>query len=153
MNRNREQRRSDKRQIFKEMKTLAWSALVRVDYRHMPRNSVPAGVCRVWQNAQYIVQEYVHRTDWGIVTQLMIRPNDEKPVHDWAVFQRIKNELFGPESVAIEIYPATSELVDKCNIYHLWILPAGFRIPFTLANMKATMIQSNANADEGKADS
>jgi len=50
----------------------------------------------------------------------------------WAEKQRIKNELFGPERTAIEVFPAESELVDAANMYHIWLLPEGCDLPFTL---------------------
>ncbi len=44
--------------------------------------------------------------------------------------QKIKNELFGRESVAIEVFPAESHLIDQANSYHLWVLPEAFSLPF-----------------------
>jgi hypothetical protein len=37
--------------------------------------------------------------------------------------QRIKNEIFGPETWAVEYYPSQSKLQDIHNIYWLWIYP------------------------------
>jgi hypothetical protein len=37
-------------------------------------------------------------------------------------FQRIKNELVGEETEAVELYPAESRLVDTSNQYHLWCI-------------------------------
>ncbi len=72
-------------------------------------------------------------TDWGVVQHLAIRTaaNREPP---WRDKQRIKNELFGADAVAIEVMPPTGELVDAAGMYHMWVLPAGFRLPFTLAD-------------------
>jgi hypothetical protein len=53
-------------------------------------------------------------------------------VRSWADMQRIKNELVGPERVAVEVFPPVSELVDQANIAHLWVLPEGFALPFSL---------------------
>ena len=50
----------------------------------------------------------------------------------WRIKQRIKNELFGEERTAIEVFPAESKLVDSFDVYHLWILPPDFQMPFTL---------------------
>ncbi|MGR9527665.1 DUF7694 domain-containing protein (plasmid) [Priestia megaterium] len=44
--------------------------------------------------------------------------------------QRIKNEIFGEEYTAIEVFPKESELVDEANMYHLWVLPKGMNLPF-----------------------
>ncbi len=43
----------------------------------------------------------------------------------WSEIQKIKNELFGLEAMAIEYYPAESELLDTHNIYHIWVFPKG----------------------------
>lgn len=50
----------------------------------------------------------------------------------WKIKQQIKNELFGPGRVAVEVFPTEEELVDSADIYHLWVLPAGFVMPFTI---------------------
>jgi hypothetical protein len=47
------------------------------------------------------------------------------PVRDWRHFQAIKNEVAGPERLAIEVFPPESSLVDEANEYHLWVIPEG----------------------------
>lgn len=59
------------------------------------------------------------QTDWGKVTHLTITAQ-ERP--GWLEKQSIKNDLFGKESVAIEVFPKESELVNNASMYHLWIL-------------------------------
>ncbi len=55
---------------------------------------------------------------------------DQQPIHSWADFQAIKNELIGPEYEAIEIYPAESRLVDMGHQYHSWVfVDPNFRLP------------------------
>lgn len=54
------------------------------------------------------------------IVHLSIRDNDRTPRHDWRDFQRIKNEILGPEIELIEIYPRESHLVDFSNQFHLW---------------------------------
>jgi hypothetical protein len=54
--------------------------------------------------------------------------------HDWRHFQRIKNELCGPEREGVELYPAESRLVDSANEFWVWVLPAGERFPFGFAD-------------------
>lgn len=48
---------------------------------------------------------------------------DRAAIRDWRHFQAIKNEVAGPERLAIEIFPPESALVDTANEYHLWVLP------------------------------
>jgi hypothetical protein len=55
--------------------------------------------------------------------QLTIRNKDGSARHDWREFQRIKNELLGPEAEAVELYPAESRLTDTKNDFHLWSFP------------------------------
>jgi hypothetical protein len=83
---------------------------------------------KVYRNGLFIVQVFGDSNSWG-ATKVMIRWLDARPVHDWMLFQRIKNDLFGPERIAIEVYPAESHKVDVANIYWLWILPVGFSCP------------------------
>ena len=84
---------------------------------------------RAAQNSMYIVQ--IHKQ--GEYRLAMIRRNDESVDVTWADKQRIKNELFGAERIAVEVFPAVSELIDDANIYHLWILPEGMKLPFRLS--------------------
>ena len=70
-------------------------------------------------------------TEWGIVEHASIR-NAASTDICWSEKQRIKNEIFGHEAVAIEIFPKMSELVDSANMYHLWVMPDGFVIPFSI---------------------
>lgn len=48
----------------------------------------------------------------------------------WKIKQQIKNEIFGKDRIAIEVFPKESNLVDVSDVYHLWILPKGFKLPF-----------------------
>lgn len=65
------------------------------------------------------------------VVQLSIRRLDRGHARDWRDFQRIKNELVGPEIEAIELYPAESRLMDSANQFHLWcVMDRSFRFPF-----------------------
>jgi hypothetical protein len=78
-----------------------------------------------WMNGEYVVI-VKQRGDW---THLSIRRCDRRACRDWRDFQAIKNQLCGPEREALELYPAESRVVDTANQYHLWVLPAGERIP------------------------
>jgi hypothetical protein len=61
---------------------------------------------------------------------LDIRRLDGGACKNWRHFQRIKNELVGPEFEAMELFPAESRLVDTANQYHLWVhADPGFRFP------------------------
>lgn len=47
----------------------------------------------------------------------------------WRDLQRIKNELYGEDAVAIEIMPRQDELNAMTDVYHIWIVPPGFKLP------------------------
>lgn len=85
----------------------------------------------VFKNNLYVVLVRPVSTEWGEVQHLAIRTASslEPP---WRDMQRIKDELFGPGRTAIEVQPPATELVDAADMYHLWVLPVGFRLPFTL---------------------
>lgn len=88
-----------------------------------------------WNNRYSVqVNQGVFIPEIGVCYRIMIRDNLARPIHNWHDFQRIKNELFGEEFEAIELYPKQSQLVDDANIYHLWILPQGYQSPFNFNN-------------------
>lgn len=71
----------------------------------------------------------------GPLVMLSIKRRDRDPIHDWRDFQRIKNELCGPEAEGVELYPAESRLVDTSNQYFMFVLlkskfPFGFNERF-----------------------
>ena len=103
----------------------------------------PMGLEKFFQNALYSVQLHRKPSEWGEIILLMVRRNDEAPVRSWSDMQRIKNEIVGTERVAVEVYPAESDLVDQANMYHLWVLPEGFKLPFGL-HMTTAMQVANA---------
>ncbi len=53
----------------------------------------------------------------------------------WYEMQRIKDELAGPDTTAVEVYPPRREIVDGADMFHIWVLtgplPFGLRAPQT----------------------
>lgn len=86
----------------------------------------------VWKNRAFAVLIRTVDTEWGPVMHAAIRNVSETDI-PWRDMQRIKDELFGEERAAVEVFPPSDELVDEANMYHLWVLPEGTRLPFTLA--------------------
>jgi hypothetical protein len=87
----------------------------------------------VWANNTYLV--LVNRsvpTPWGTATHLHIQRMDTRPVHKFGDLQAVKNALAGPEAVAVEMYPAQRHVVDEHHHYHLWVLPEGLELPFSI---------------------
>lgn len=86
--------------------------------------------CKVYVNATYQVLVRDNGTGaFGPMLHLSIKRRDQKPIRDWRDFQRIKNELAGPDAEAVELFPAESRLVDTANQYHLWVFKE-FTFPF-----------------------
>lgn len=93
------------------------------------------GWCRdvraTYANDIYAILVRPLATECGVVFHLAIRTasNLEPP---WRDKQRIKDELFGPSLTAIEVMPPKGEVVDQADMYHVWVLPGDFRLPFTI---------------------
>lgn len=87
---------------------------------------------RYWHSDDgYHVMSRLINTEWGKVEHVTITKKlEESGDVPWSVKQEIKNELFGENRVAIEIFPAENRLVDVMDVYHLWILPKKFKMPF-----------------------
>ena len=85
--------------------------------------------CYVDKSQTYVVMLRTLETSWGTVEHACIR-NAENTDIPWREKQRIKNEIFGEERTAIEVFPAESELTDQAMMYHIWILPESMKIPF-----------------------
>lgn len=103
-----------------------------------------------WSDDGYQVTSRLLFTDWGKVEHACIiyKPygfgkslktteeiltdfsNDGSRDIPWNVKQEIKNELFGKDRIAIEVFPTEKNLVDVQDVYHLWIMPKGFKMPF-----------------------
>lgn len=86
---------------------------------------------RYWESEDgYTAMSRLIKTPWGDVEHLTINTMCGSSDIPWAVKQEIKDELFGFQRVAIEVFPAKKNLIDVCNVYHLWVLPKDFRLPF-----------------------
>lgn len=90
---------------------------------------MPRGLHRVWKNNVYVVQAFLKPEG---ITLLMVRRNDAEPIRSWSDMQRIKNELMGIDRVAVEVYPRERDVVDEAHMYHLWVYPEGYILPFGL---------------------
>jgi len=85
---------------------------------------------RYWESDDgYNVMSRKIRTAWGHVEHVTISRMCQGDI-PWAVKQEIKEELWGKKCTAIEVFPDRRNLVDVCDVYHLWILPRDFKLPF-----------------------
>ncbi len=90
------------------------------------------GSLQSFANNLYVV--VVERQD--AFHRLSIQRHDRQPCREWRHLQQMKNQLFGPDHEAVELYPAEDRLIDTGNEYHLWVhtdpsfrFPLGFRAP------------------------
>lgn len=130
---NRKKLRASKKE-GKRLIRLGWNAFE--DITEDARSKLAPGTGfpdRVFQNNIFIVQVFFTETEWGLMERAMIRRNDTAPVHNWGVIQRVKNEVFGEERTAVEVYPRHSKLIDVANIYWLWVFPYGYDCPVELS--------------------
>jgi hypothetical protein len=76
-----------------------------------------------WENSRYIVAKYPpHRITDGfpLVIHLSLKHIHNVAITDFRDFQAIKTALVHPQAMAVQVYPAESQLVDMANQYHLW---------------------------------
>jgi hypothetical protein len=97
---------------------------------------VPEWAVKTWWNDHYIVCQCVDREDpiFGCITRLMVQNAKGTTEVPWADLQRIKSELVGPNRVALQVFPAESEVVDRSNSYHIHVLSEEFSARFTAEN-------------------
>jgi len=95
------------------------------------------------------------RTDWGkvehaaitITNSFSFNGESELP---WSVKMEIKNELFGKNRLAIEVFPKDRNLIDIMDVYHLWIFQKNFDLPFGIhptRDKQATWIRRGCPKD------
>jgi len=68
-----------------------------------------------------------HTPQWGTVTHLKVYTPDYKRLSWLQVWQAFTAVY--PGRWALELYPPTEELVNDAHVYHLWLLPEGWRPP------------------------
>lgn len=98
-------------------------------------NYVPDGCTKAYRNNRYTVTVYenVPTTHGPAVKALVQKHGDTPLINHWAEMQRIKNEIFGREVVAVEYYPREYDKIDAHQIYWMWIFPTGV-LPIPLLN-------------------
>lgn len=133
----------------KKWKRPAWTPFERGDIEDLNKKMAELGQApedEVWLNSIYQVN--VRRLPapegWPCdIIHLSIKTRTKRAEHDWRDFQRIKNELVGPEHEAVELYPAESRLIDTSNQYHLWVM-ADTRFKYPFGWMERAVWEGNA---------
>lgn len=90
--------------------------------------------CWIREEDGVCVSSRLLRTEWGKVEHVTIShkwlSHDGSGEFSWAEKQQIKDELFGENRVAIEVFPKADKLVDVADVYHLWVFDKKFSMPF-----------------------
>ena len=85
-------------------------------------------VCSRLIRTQYGNVEHVTITrDRGIEDAFV---KDGSGGFSWSEKQQIKDELFGKNRTAVEVYPSEDRLIDTSDVYHLWVFDKKYRLPF-----------------------
>lgn len=77
-----------------------------------------------WGNVEHATISRIHGENKPVITC-----NGESSI-GWSEKMQIKNELFGEDRFAIEVYPKQDRLVDEADVYHLWIFNKKLEMPF-----------------------
>lgn len=77
-----------------------------------------------WGNVEHVTITKIHKKG-----KSLIACGGERPI-GWAEKMMIKNELFGEDRFAIEVYPKQDKLVDVTDTYHLWVFGKKYDMPF-----------------------
>jgi len=121
---NREQRRISEKE-GRRLQKLHWNEFVDVtqEIQAIARSNMfkrPADLA--YKNNRYVVQVFLKVKRKGVMyTRVMVRRNDSLPICSWSDMYRIKNELFGEETEAVQFLPPKSELIDAANLYWFFI--------------------------------
>ena len=81
------------------------------------------------------------RTQWGKVEHVTVTRglegleglehiNSGDRGFTWSELYGIKNELFGKNRAAVEVFPTEDRLIDMADVYHLWVFDKSFQLPF-----------------------
>lgn len=93
--------------------------------------------CWIDNDADICVTSRLIRTKFGTVEHVAISKglmtNDGSGEIPWAQKMAIKNELFGENRFAIEVFPKQKNLVDVSDVYHLWVFDKKLEMPFGIA--------------------
>ena len=61
----------------------------------------------------------------------------------WDQLQSVKNEVWGPDARAVEVYPAQGDVVNAGNMRHLWRLGAGDFCPDLLGHELSNVLDDD----------
>lgn len=93
--------------------------------------------CWIDNDSNICVCSRLIRTKFGNIEHVTISKGtgtaDGRGEVTWAEKMQIKNELFGENRFAVEVFPKQKNLVDVCDVYHLWVFDKKLEMPFGIA--------------------
>jgi hypothetical protein len=134
---NRQQRRAAISES-RHRKSWDWQELP-IDDALLTRFPALRRIARALRNDFWIVQVFFFSSELGGMTHLAVRsvaetrPGSGSGLEpSWQDLQRIKNELCGEDAEAVQVYPRQSDVTDQANMYHLFVIPQKWPLPFGL---------------------
>ena len=101
-----------------------------------------------YERGYQLLSRMIRTKQFGTVEHVAIsrlHSKDDVQIHvggeaaiGWAEKFMIKNELFGEDRFAIEVYPKFKNLVDVTDTYHLWVFDKKLEMPFGIAPREYT---------------
>lgn len=127
---NRRDRRANL-SVAKKRQSWAWEER-KPSAADLARHPAVGRMRTAFVNDLYSVQVYDVSTVLGVVVHLIVRAHDGKSEPPWRDMQRIKNEITGSMTEAVQVYPREADVVDQANVYHLFVVPLDAPLPFGL---------------------
>lgn len=86
----------------------------------------PSYATRIFRNNRFtaIINDNAETTA-GKAARVFIEAHHAGREVLWGDLQRVKNEIFGRDVLAVQYFPRESELIDAANIYWLYVYPQG----------------------------
>ena len=123
---------------FRPMKPLTSNGEKELVYHDDQGTTLRIDKAHFWQNNMYACAVYDDDDDIGHCT---IQRLDCTPARDWRHLQAIKNQLYGEDRQAIEIYPPQNDVLDVANTTHLWVLPKGKELDIGLESRSVAVVK------------
>ena len=96
-----------------------------------------------YERGYSVCSRMINTKQWGNIEHVtitrIVRDENGEPIPismggsaaiGWNEKMMIKNELFGEDRFAIEVYPKQDRLVDVTDTYHLWVFGKKYDMPF-----------------------
>ncbi len=123
---SRKKSRENFKEAEKRMK-LAPNKFTEIDLKGVENEYIPTWADRAFINNRYnvLIKDNYQTTHGPCIRAFITRLDGSIIPNHWSEIQKIKNEIFGEEVMAIEYYPKQSKLVDSLNAYGISIFPDG----------------------------